>query len=240
MTTGQRVPANPETRGLLVAETFSSFQGEGPSAGQPAAFIRLSRCNLTCRFCDTPYTWDWSRYRPDAEATRRTPAYLAGWALAQPARLVVITGGEPLIQQAALTPLAHRLAHAGRQIEIETNGTIAPLPELADLVSQFNVSPKLSGSGMPAATRLVPAALAALAATGKAIFKFVICRAQELQEVAVLEAEHGLRPVWVMPEGTSEQAVLQGMRALADEALARNWSLSGRIQVLLWGDERAR
>ncbi len=107
-------------------------------------------------------------------------------------------------------------------------------------MSQFNVSPKLSGSGMPAATRLVPAALAALAATGKAIFKFVICRAQELQEVAVLEAEHGLRPVWVMPEGTSEQAVLQGMRALADEALARNWSLSGRIQVLLWGDERAR
>lgn len=242
MTTSQRVlPDGPsERRSLLVAETFTSFQGEGPSAGQPAAFIRLSRCNLTCGFCDTPYTWDWSRYRPDAEAARRTPGYLAAWALAQPTRLVVMTGGEPLIQQAALIPLADRLAHAGRQIEVETNGTIAPLPQLTGLVSQFNVSPKLSGSGMPASTRLVPAALAALAATGKAVFKFVICRAQELAEVAALEAEHALTPVWVMPEGTGEQAVVEGMRALADEALARGWNLSGRMHVLLWGDQRGR
>ena len=99
---GQTVP------GLLVAETFTSFQGEGPSTGQPATFIRLSRCNLSCQFCDTPYTWDWARFHPAAEARRQVVAELADWALAQPARLVVITGGEPLLQQAALIPLASR------------------------------------------------------------------------------------------------------------------------------------
>jgi organic radical activating enzyme len=226
--------------GLLVAETFTSFQGEGPSAGQPAAFIRLSRCNLSCTWCDTPYTWDWSRFRPDAEAERLPASELADWALAQRTALIVITGGEPLLQQAALIPLAARLAEADRQIEIETNGTIMPAPHLTNAVRRFNVSPKLSGSGVPVERRLVPAALEALAATGKAIFKFVICRQGELDEVASLEAELGLSPIWLMPEGTSNQVVLEGMRAMADAALTRRWCLSGRLHVLLWGDVRGR
>jgi organic radical activating enzyme len=238
MTTTPPRPSSARSRSLLVAETFISFQGEGPSTGQPAAFIRLSRCNLTCRFCDTPYTWDWSQFRPDTEAERRTTDELADWALTQRADLIVITGGEPLIQQAALVPLATRLAGSGRRVEIETNGTIPPSAELTGAATRFNVSPKLSGSGVPDDRRLVPAALAAFAATGKAIFKFVICHQRELDEVAALEAAHGLSPVWVMPEGVSEHTVLEGMRAVAREALARGWCLSGRLHVLLWGDAR--
>ena len=229
-----------EPQSLLVAETFTSFQGEGPSTGQPAAFIRLSRCNLACGFCDTPYTWDWSRFHPGTEATRQTAADLAAWATAQRAGLVVVTGGEPLIQQAALIPLVAALADAKRTVEVETNGTIAPLAGLAALVTRFNVSPKLSGSGVPESRRLVPSALLALAATGKAVFKFVICDPGELDEVAGLEAAYGLAPVWVMPEATSPQALTTGMGALAEPALARGWSLSGRLHVLLWGDARGR
>lgn len=225
---------------LLVAETFTSFQGEGPSTGQPATFIRLSRCNLSCQFCDTPYTWDWARFHPTAEAHRQLATELADWALAQPPRLVVITGGEPLLQQAALIPLATRLAAAGRQIEIETNGTIAPLPSLTRTVTRFNVSPKLPSSGLPESKRIVPAALAAFTATGRALFKFVICGPGDLDDVAALATGHDLAPVWVMPEGTSGQAVLDGMRALAEDALARGWCLSGRLHVLLWGDTRGR
>jgi 7-carboxy-7-deazaguanine synthase len=240
MSTISLLPSPPGARGLLVAETFTSFQGEGPSAGQPAAFIRLSRCNLACSFCDTPYTWDWSRFHPDTEARRQPASELAAWAMAQRAGLIVITGGEPLLQQAALLPLAARLAEAGRRVEIETNGTIAPAPELTSVVTRFNVSPKLSSSGIPEDRRLMPAALEEFATSGKAIFKFVICHPREIEEVAALEAAHGLFPVWVMPEGITEQAVLEGMRAVAGEALARGWSMSGRLHVLLWGDARGR
>lgn len=236
---GSVVPPHPP-RGLLVAETFTSFQGEGPSTGQPAAFVRLSRCNLNCAFCDTPYTWDWSRFSPDEEAERWPVTRLAEWALHQGPALVVITGGEPLLQQTALVPLIARLVAAGRRVEIETNGTVMPAAELTGAVTQFNVSPKLSRSGVPQHKRLVPAALSSLAATGKAVFKFVICRRDEITEVATLEKAYGLAPIWVMAEGTTQAAALEGMRALADEGLARGWCLSARLHVLLWGDARGR
>ena len=61
-----RQPASDAGSWLIVAECFGvetpTFQGEGPSCGHPALFIRLSRCNLTCARCDTKYTWDWSRF----------------------------------------------------------------------------------------------------------------------------------------------------------------------------------
>lgn len=91
-------PAATRTR-LLVAETFGdarpTFQGEGPSAGTPAVFIRLSRCNLACSWCDTKYTWDWAHYDPRKESARLGVTDLAEWALSLPPGLVVITGGEP-------------------------------------------------------------------------------------------------------------------------------------------------
>ncbi|MGH3922689.1 MAG: 7-carboxy-7-deazaguanine synthase QueE, partial [Pseudonocardiaceae bacterium] len=70
------------SRGLLIAEQFGpTFQGEGPSVGQQALFIRLSSCNLSCSWCDTPYTWDWTRFDPRVES-RRVPAEdLLAWAL---------------------------------------------------------------------------------------------------------------------------------------------------------------
>ena len=79
---------------LLVAELFGpTFQGEGPSAGQQALFVRLSRCNLSCRWCDTSYTWDWSRFDPHAEARRLPVPEVARWLLQWPVRLVVVTDG---------------------------------------------------------------------------------------------------------------------------------------------------
>jgi organic radical activating enzyme len=227
------------TDALLVAETFTSFQGEGPSAGRPAAFIRLSRCNLACSFCDTPYTWDWTRFHPGTEATWERTDDLTAWALQQNGR-IVITGGEPLIQQERLVPLAARIAQSGREVEVETNGTITPLPDLVKVVTQFNVSPKLSRSAVPESRRIIPDALRVFADSGRAAFKFVICDISELDEVVTLESRLGLAPVWVMPQGTNEQTVVNGMRAIADVALERGWSLSSRLQVLLWGDERGR
>ena len=130
----------------------------------------------------------------------------------------------------------------GRRVEIETNGTIAPLPELAEIVDQFNVSPKLSrfGAGMPASRRIKPEALRAFAATGRAVFKFVVTDVAELDEIDALAAGYGLAPVWVMPEGTDAAVVTTRLRALADPAIRRGYHLSTRLHLVLWGDQRGR
>jgi organic radical activating enzyme len=227
--------------GLRVAELFGpTLQGEGPSAGRLASFIRLSGCNLACQWCDTPWTWDWTRFDRHAEQHPMTPGTVLDWALGQPASLIVVTGGEPLLQARQLVRLITPLIKAGRKVEIETSGTITPPPELAAGGVTLNVSPKLASSGMPAARRIRDGALRALAGSGNARFKFVATGPADLEEIAGLQAAYGLEPVWVMPEGTSSTAILGGMRLLADEVIARGWNLSPRLHVLLWEDARGR
>lgn len=231
-----------DRRTVRVAETFAdTVQGEGTSTGVPAAFIRFSLCNLACRDCDTPYTWDASRFDLRAESSWRTVDALVDWALGRPEKLVVVTGGEPLLQP-GLLPLVQELAAAGREVEIETNGTVVPVPELVSSGAWFNVSPKLSGfgDGMPEERRIVPAALRAFVAGGRARWKFVVRGAGELAEIAALEAAYGLSPISVMPEGTTVEAVLDGMRDLVKPVAERGWRLGTRLHVLLWGDVRGR
>jgi len=225
---------------LRVAEMFASFQGEGPSAGQRAAFIRLSGCGVGCSWCDEPQTWDWSRFSREQESMRAGVEEACAWACGTGAELVVITGGEPLGQQRALTSLACALRAAGLRVEVETSGTVIPAPELCAAVSMFSVSPKLANSGVPLERRIRPEALAAFAACGKAVFKFVACSTGDLDETGELAARFGLAPVWIMPEGTTAERVLAGMRELADDVLERGWNLTGRSHVLIWDGARGR
>jgi 7-carboxy-7-deazaguanine synthase len=228
-------------RTLWIAETFAgTVQGEGPSAGTPAMFIRCSGCNLECRWCDTPYTWDRARFDIRAERTRRSVADLSAWAADSPEPLAVLTGGEPLMQQRALIPLASALAGMGKRVEIETNGTYLPAAELAGLGVHFNVSPKLTNAGLPAVRAIRPDALAAFAATPNRVFKFVVSDLSDLRQVDALVAAYGLTGVWVMPEGTTPSAVINGMRDLVPAVTSRGYRISPRLHVLLWGDERGR
>ncbi len=238
-----RVPAEltPRDGELVVAEVFGpTFQGEGPSIGRRAGFVRLGRCNLDCSWCDTPYTWDWQRFDPAVELQRvGVDDVLAQLELMAP-EIVVVTGGEPLLQQRRLVPLVAGCAARGWPVEVETNGTLAPAPELVALVARWNVSPKLANSGVASEARLVGGALAALRATGAAVFKFVVGEERELDEVAAIVDEHRLAPVWIMPEGTDAATLLARARALAEPVLARGWNLTPRLHVLLWGDTRGR
>jgi 7-carboxy-7-deazaguanine synthase len=231
--------ASPRSPGVLrVAELFGpTLQGEGPSAGQRAVFVRLSRCNLDCAWCDTPYTWDWNRFDEAGQSREMAVEDVRDWVLARDADLVVVTGGEPLIQSRRLLPLITALTAQGRRVEIETNGTIYPGDAVAGQV-RFNVSPKLAGSGVPAHRRIRPGALTALRDSGNAVFKFVISGDGDLAELVRLQADFGLAPIWVMPQGVTEQSVLAGLRALAGPALEHGWNLTTRLHVLLWGDER--
>ena len=230
-------------------EIFASLQGEGPSIGKPTAFVRLSRCNLACHWCDTAYTWRFSGdnrpHRDDLAFVRDenqlvldeadVAARIA--ALGQPR--LVITGGEPLLQGAALARMV-ALLPAGTAIEIETNGTVAPHPALDPLVHQYNVSPKLAHSGNPAELALVPERLAAFAADPRAFFKFVIADPADLAEVLALRDRHAMISdrIFLMPEGTSAAVLAARLRWLAPLALEHGLRLTDRLHIHLYGDTR--
>jgi 7-carboxy-7-deazaguanine synthase len=229
-------------------EIFASLQGEGPSAGKPCAFVRLSRCNLACVWCDTAYTWRFegdNRPHRSGESYERaanqvtlseeeTAARIA--ALGKP-RLVV-TGGEPLLQAPALARLLALLP--GMAIEIETNGTVAPPPALDALVHQYNVSPKLAHSGNPAALALLPERLAQWAAEPRAYFKFVVAAPIDAAEVLALadQFEIPTERIYLMAEGTDAAALAAREAWLAPICLEHNLTLSKRLHIELYGDTR--
>jgi organic radical activating enzyme len=230
-------------------EIFASLQGEGPSQGKPCAFVRLSRCNLGCVWCDTAYTW---RFAGD-ERPHRSGSFFERKAnqvtlseedvarriaaLGQP-RLVV-TGGEPLLQAAALARMLALLPE-GIKVEVETNGTVAPPPALDALVSQYNVSPKLAHSGNPAELALPPERLADWAATPRAAFKFVIAEPADVAEVLALAEAHAIphARIWLMAEGTDSGTLHARERWLAQLCLNHGLTLSGRLHIELYGDTR--
>lgn len=231
-----------------VPEIFAACQGEGPTIGVPCVFLRLSRCNLACVWCDTPYSWHFTGdERPhrsgetfDREANR---IRLDG---AEAARLIahtgqkrlVITGGEPLLQAGALAALLDLLPDMA--VEIETNGTTIAPPALDARVTQYNVSPKLAHSGNPASLALLPERLDAYAADPRAFFKFVVAEPADLDEVLALRERHAMRSghVFVMPEGTDSATLTARMRWLEPLCLEHDLRLSNRLHIHLHGDTR--
>ena len=229
-------------------ELFASFQGEGASAGRPCAFVRLSRCNLACHWCDTAYTWrftgDNRPHRDDAAFDRAAnqivldEADVARRIAALGQTRLVITGGEPLLQGAAC---ARMIAHLPPMaIEIETNGAVAPHPALDPLVQQYNVSPKLAHSGNPAELALVPERLDAWAADPRAMFKFVIAAPADLDQVLALQAAHSIPAarIWLMPEGRDSETLRARARWLAPICAEHGLNFTDRLHIHVFGDTR--
>ena len=224
-------------------EIFLSVQGEGHSAGRPATFVRLAGCNLSCSWCDTAYTWDWSSYDFDRESLSVEIAEVLRLVLALRTDRVVVTGGEPLIQQrSGLGELCRQLASAGRSIEVETNGTIAPIAQLVETVAQWNVSPKTAGSGNCQDSREIPAALTALSALPNAYFKFVIAAPADVGEAERIARRYGVpaKRVMLMPEGATPESLAERSPWVRAQAGARGLRYTSRLHVLLWGAERGR
>lgn len=229
-------------------EIFASLQGEGRSAGLPCTFVRLSRCNLACTWCDTAYTWRFegdNRPHRDGLAFERAANQLtlseeevAAKIMALGGTRLVITGGEPLLQGLGLARMVALLE--GHAVEIETNGTIQPHPALDGQVSQYNVSPKLAHSGNPAELALIPERLAAWAADPRAWFKFVVSSPADGEEIEVLINTHGLprERVMLMPEGTASAVLRERESWLAPLCLEHGFGLSDRLHIHLYGDTR--
>lgn len=228
-------------------EIFASLQGEGPSAGMPVAFVRLSRCNLACTWCDTAYTWrfDDSREHRDGLVFDRKvnqvsldPEDAAARIAALGQKRLVVTGGEPLLQGSALGDM---LAHLpDMTVEIETNGTIKANAHVDIRVDQYNVSPKLAHSGNAADLALIPERLDAYAADPRAFFKFVIAQPSDVDEVLALQRRYRFKPghVFLMPEGTDSATLREREQWLSALCLEHGFRMSDRMHIHLYGDAR--
>ena len=120
-----------------VMEAFYTLQGEGAFTGQAAYFIRLGGCDVGCTWCDVKESWDATKH------PHRTIKDLLKEATMHPGRLVVITGGEPLMHD--LGPLTQAFREAGFRTHIETSGS-SPLSGHWDWIC---LSPKKFKAALP-------------------------------------------------------------------------------------------
>jgi len=222
-----------------VSELFTSIQGEGEVIGIPSHFIRLYRCDLTCSWCDSKYTW----VRQDQAVEGKDYASMSmeeilAWLQKEPrALLVTLTGGEPMLQP--LLPLVGALDTRGYQVVVETNGLHTPEKALLDLVRHWAVSPKLKNAGM---TDVTWGPLDWLGKAQNYYLKFVICDpARDLPEVQEFVESRGLpgSKVILQPDGLAPdyEAFL---RRLAEHARDRGYPyrVLPQLHRLLWGLKR--
>lgn len=238
-------------------EIFRSVQGEGKNIGRQRTFIRLSGCNLSCVWCDTAYTWNWNgtpypherdregaphKFAPASEMLKVSIADAVARLAALPCEGVVITGGEPLMQMAAVSELAAsiKVREPGRLVEIETNGTFAPTEALARNVDLFMVSPKLSHSRNAPETALDLGALSVFAGLPSAVFKFVARAPSDLRDVEAFAQRFDVARtrIYIMPEG-ADLATLDTHAALLTEHILRaGFHYSDRLHIRLFGAKR--
>lgn len=207
------------------AEIFYSLQGEGARTGCPAVFVRLSGCNLHCKWCDTKHSW--------APGVELSPQQLAERIRSYNSPGLVLTGGEPLLQAAELEQLL-ALLPADMYVEVETNGTLAPTPALAERVNQWNVSPKLAHSGNDASLSLCPQVLAAFCATQRAWFKFVVQAEEDWQPIAALQLPR--ERIILMPCATNITQLSAARLPVAQLCLRHRVRFGDRLHIALWND----
>lgn len=238
-------------------EIFHTIQGEGVSVGAPAVFIRASRCNLHCVWCDTDHTWNfegtpwkhekdtvpgYAKHRKADVTYEIDPLDAAEQIMDYSCGRTVITGGEPLLQEGEfLEMIAHiRGKHPRHHFEVETNGTRLPSPAFHEAVDQFNVSPKLSNAGMPASLRINSDTLEFFAQSPKAWFKFVVAENTDLIEIEALEKRYEIpvSRILLMPEGRTVSELDRSAAWLAEICRERGYRFSDRLHIRLWGDRR--
>lgn len=218
------------TRPLRLCEVFLSIQGEGPSAGSPAHFIRLQGCDVGCVWCDTKYSWDPAGGRELALERLWDEAAALGTA-----PLVVVTGGEPL-EHAAIDAVLDGTLTRWARVEVETSG-IAPPPRSHDRL-HYNVSPKL-----PSATprwRETWQHTAAWLAESRATFKIVISDADDLRDFETWQSTHGVPAarIMLMPEGMDAPTLHARAAWLEPWCAVRGLRLSPRLHIERWGARR--
>jgi len=236
---------------LNISEFFmDSIQGEGPTVGTPAAFLRLQGCTLRCSYCDTKYAWN--PYHVSVVNVNELLDLMEKHGLVKKlAKMgegyhLVITGGSPLFQQGALEELFeefYRRHGFVPIIEVENECVIKPSRKMDAFVSYWNNSPKLSTSGMDKEERYFPEVLKSFEdSTAEVCYKFVITRGEEdwkeIEEDFINPGFVLPEQIWLMPEGRTRQELEANIELTLELCVKNGVHYSPRLQIDIWGDTR--
>lgn len=232
---------------------FATLQGEGASAGRPSVFIRLQNCNLHCGrdgngwACDAWYTWDqttpefWQETRlvaPDTLASEIQQSWQTTFGDVSLKPNLVMTGGEPLLQQKKLAKLLP--SFSDWNTEVETNGTITPEQAFRD--TQINCSPKLETSGNDLRARRRIDVLKSISNFNNHWFKFVVSNERDFDEITTLmDVVNGgdFSRVILMSEGVVSSDLRQHDIRLQEVAQQLGCMVTARNHIFWFGDKRA-
>ena len=226
---------------MQVNEIFKSIQGEGPNFGKPAIFLRTAQCNLKCTWCDTKYTWDWENYDFQKEVNEMTIDEIKGAILDLEINHLVITGGEPLLQQDDLADLLSFLK-PNFYVEIETNCTILPNKMLTDLVDQWNVSPKTENSGNPLELYENNECYYFFANQENCFFKYVVENESDIPEIKKFVTKYKIpeKRVQLMTQASTKEEIRTREKSISELAKSHNFAFSPRLHVAMWGSQRGK
>ncbi|PIQ77687.1 7-carboxy-7-deazaguanine synthase [Candidatus Peregrinibacteria bacterium CG11_big_fil_rev_8_21_14_0_20_46_8] len=213
---------------MILNEVFFSVQGEGVNIGKPAIFVRFGNCNLKCTWCDTKYTWD----PAVADNVRVDLPELFGKIRAYDCKHLVITGGEPMLQQDVICAI--REEFLDYYIEVETNGSFAATEKCAEAVDLFTVSYKTSNSGN-APYELKMFGLAC-------VYKFVVDAVGDFEEIEAVIAKYKLpaEKIYLMPQGVTRDELLKKHDMLIARCKEKGYTFTPRLHILTWGAERRK
>jgi organic radical activating enzyme len=224
---------------IKISEVFKSIQGEGVNLGTPSLFIRLASCNLSCKWCDTKYSWDWENHDKNKEVKEFPLKRLSEKIEKTACKNIVITGGEPLLQQKQLYILLNKLK-SNLHIEVETSGTILPSKFLLSRINNWNVSPKLSSSGNRKEVRYKSEVLNFFASLNNSWFKFVVENKEDINEAIKIVNELLLpkEKVILMPQAKNNNELVERSKFVVDYCTAHGFRFGTRLHISIWGDER--
>jgi 7-carboxy-7-deazaguanine synthase len=231
---------------LSVSEVFYSIQGEGITTGYPSVFIRLGGCNLMCggmgtQFdgelhdatwrCDTIEVWMKALSKKVEEVVNEEQHK----AFANGAH-VIITGGEPMMQQNGVELLINYLRglYPNIYVEIETNGTIVPSFQLQQLVNQWNCSPKLANSGNHISQYFNLLTIQELNKLNTQ-FKFVVTTNEDWEEIKTLYLPYiDKNKVWLMPSGENQELLNKSKQVVAEIVKDNYLKFTNRLHIEIW------
>jgi len=210
---------------MKISEIFYSIEGEGIEIGRPEIFVRLSGCNLRCKWCDTKYAWNNGKEMSVKEIIKEISKY--------PCKNVSITGGEPLLQKKETLELIKKLKEQNYWIQINTNGTIFD-EEIFRLVDLISMDCKCPSSRMKSNLKVLERTKELF--DSKTQFKFIISDKEDYEYAKKIVSSIRASTIIFQPEWNNRKNVKDLVEWVKTTGLDVRVIL--QQQKVIWGTRR--